>query len=209
MRPVTTFDAVLCDLDGVLRQFDHAVQADIEARYGLPLMATAFDPAIITPATLGHITEAQWAESVVTALGGGEAARKAVEEFCAVPFRVDEEVRALLAEARARMPLVIVTNAMDTLEAHLELMGLTGFADAVVSSARVGVAKPDRRIYEIAAERAGAAPERCLFVDDREENVAAARALGMTGVHFRSPADLAAALRPGTASRAVPGDERQ
>ncbi|GGP09836.1 HAD-IA family hydrolase [Nonomuraea glycinis] len=191
---MTSFDAILCDLDGVLRQFDHAVQADLEARYGLPLRKTAFDPALILPATLGHITEEQWVASVAAALGGDERARAAAAEFAAVPFRVDEEVRALLARAQERVPVVLVTNAMDTLEGHLDQLGLTYFADAVVSSARVGVAKPDRRIYEIAAELAGAAPERCLFVDDRLENVEAAIALGMTGVHFRAPADLAAAL---------------
>jgi putative hydrolase of the HAD superfamily len=191
---VTHFDAVLCDLDGVLRQFDHAAQADIEARYGLPLMKIALDPALIGPATLGHITEAQWIESIVDGLGGGDRARRAATEFQAIRFWVDEEVRALLARAQERMPVVLVTNAMDTLEEHLERLGLAYFADAVVSSARVGVAKPDRRIYEIAAELAGAAPERCLFVDDRLENVSAARALGMTGVHFRTIADLTAAL---------------
>lgn len=37
---VTPFDAVLRDLYGVLRQVEHTVQADIEARYGLPLTAT-------------------------------------------------------------------------------------------------------------------------------------------------------------------------
>jgi putative hydrolase of the HAD superfamily len=191
---VTSFDAILCDFDGVLRQFDHAVQADIEARYGLPLRKTAFDPALILPATLGHITEEQWVASVAAALGGDERARAAAAEFAAVPFRVDEEVRALLARAQERVPVVLVTNAMDTLEGHLDQLGLTYFADAVVSSARVGVAKPDRRIYEIAAELAGVAPERCLFVDDRLANVTAAVGLGMTGVHFRDVADLAAAL---------------
>ncbi len=152
---MTSFDAILCDLDGVLRQFDHAVQADLEARYGLPLRKTAFDPALILPATLGHITEEQWVASVAAALGGDERARAAAAEFAAVPFRVDEEVRALLARAQERVPVVLVTNAMDTLEGHLDQLGLTYFADAVVSSARVGVAKPDRRIYEIAAELAG------------------------------------------------------
>jgi putative hydrolase of the HAD superfamily len=189
-----TFDAVLCDLDGVLRHFDHAVQAEIEARYALPLMRTAFDPAVIGPATLGLISEEEWAESVVVALGGDERARHAVAEFIAVPFTVDEDVRALLARAQERVPVVLVTNATDTLDEHLDRVGLTHFADAVVSSARVGVAKPDRRIYEIAAEVAGAAPERCLFVDDRLENVEAARSLGMTGVHYRAVADLAAVL---------------
>lgn len=188
------FDAVLCDLDGVLRHFDHAIQAEIEARYGLPLMRTAFDPALIGPATLGLISEEEWAESIVVAMGGDERAKLAVAEFIAVPFTVDEDVRALLAKAQERVPVVLVTNAMDTLEEHLARVGLTHFADAVVSSARVGVAKPDQRIYQIAAEVAGAAPERCLFVDDRLENVEAARSLGMTGVLYRTVADLAAAL---------------
>jgi putative hydrolase of the HAD superfamily len=188
------FDAVLCDLDGVLRHFDHAVQSEIEARYGLPLMRTAFDPAFIGPATIGLITEEEWAESVAVALGGDERARLAVAEFIAVPFTVDEDVKALLAKAQERGPVVLVTNATDTLDEHLDRAGLTHFADAVVSSAQVGVAKPDQRIYEIAAELAGAAPERCLFVDDRLENVEAARTLGMTGVHYRTVADLTAVL---------------
>ncbi|MGW4792492.1 HAD family hydrolase [Nonomuraea sp. NPDC004297] len=188
------FDAVLTDLDGVLRHFDHAAQSDIEARYGLPLMKTAFDPELILPPTLGQVTEAQWAESIAVALGGDERARQAVAEFTAIRFWVDEDVRALLARAQERVPVVIVTNAMDTLEEHLDRLGLTYFADDVVSSARVGVAKPDPRIYEIAAGRAGVAPERCLFVDDRLPNVEAARRLGMTGVHYRTYADLAAVL---------------
>ncbi|WP_207756054.1 HAD family hydrolase [Nonomuraea cypriaca] len=188
------FAAVLTDLDGVLRHFDHVAQADIEARYGVPLMKTAFDPKLITPPTLGQVSEAQWAESIVAALGGDERARQAVEEFVRVRFWVDEEVRALLARVQEHVPLIIVTNAMDTLEEHLDLLGLTYFADDVVSSARIGVAKPDQRIYEIAAERAGAPPERCLFVDDRLPNVEAARALGMTGVHYRAYRDLAAVL---------------
>ncbi|MEU6327111.1 HAD-IA family hydrolase [Streptomyces sp. NPDC047049] len=51
-------------------------------------------------------------------------------------------------------------------------------------------ARLERAIYEIAAERAGVAMHRCLFVDDRPENVEAAAGLGMTGVHYRGPADL-------------------
>ncbi|GAA2802171.1 HAD family phosphatase [Nonomuraea dietziae] len=191
---VTSYDAVLSDLDGVLRQFDHVAQADIEARYGLPLMKTAFAPERILPATLGQITEAQWVESVALALGGDERARQAVAEFAEVSFWVDEEVRALLAKAQERVPLVLLTNAMDTLEEHLDRLGLTYFADAVVSSARVGLAKPDPRIYELAAQVAGVAPSRCLFIDDRLENVEAARALGMIGIHFTEAGDLARAL---------------
>ncbi|MCX4537892.1 HAD-IA family hydrolase (plasmid) [Streptomyces sp. NBC_00841] len=106
------------------------------------------------------------------------------------PFWADEVVVALLRRVRAHMPLVLVTNATLELENDLASLGLEDFADHVVSSARVGVAKPDRKIYEIAAERAGVAMDRCLFVDDRRENVDAAAALGMTGVHYRESEDL-------------------
>ena len=78
----------------------------------------------------------------------------------------------------------------------LALLGLNSLVDDVVSSAVLGVVKPDRRIYEVAAERVGAAVDRCLFVDDRQENVDAAVALGMTGVLYRRPDDLEAALGP-------------
>jgi putative hydrolase of the HAD superfamily len=65
--------------------------------------------------------------------------------------------------------------------------------ELVVDSAFVGMRKPDREIYELTLERTrelpGAgdlAPGECLFVDDVEVNVAAARALGLAAVHFRS-----------------------
>jgi putative hydrolase of the HAD superfamily len=71
--------------------------------------------------------------------------------------------------------------------------------EVVVDSGFVGVRKPDRRIYEITLERVGATAPETLFLDDLEVNCEAARALGMTAVHFRSTeqaiSDIEAALR--------------
>jgi putative hydrolase of the HAD superfamily len=47
--------------------------------------------------------------------------------------------------------------------------------------------KPDPRIYELTISRLGGVElHECLFVDDNEQNVEAARALGMTAVQFHS-----------------------
>jgi putative hydrolase of the HAD superfamily len=54
------------------------------------------------------------------------------------------------------------------------------------------VAKPDPRAYEIVAERLGVAPGDCLFLDDREVNVLAAREVGMRAEVFRTPAQVRA-----------------
>ena len=70
--------------------------------------------------------------------------------------------------------------------------------EVVVDSAFVGLRKPDPEIYRLTLERLGLPPEACLFVDDTDVNVAAARELGMPAVWFRSNrqaiADMQAAL---------------
>jgi len=54
--------------------------------------------------------------------------------------------------------------------------------DAQLISGRCGVRKPDPRMFELGAEALGVAPQRIVFVDDFEENLVPARAMGMTGV---------------------------
>jgi putative hydrolase of the HAD superfamily len=60
--------------------------------------------------------------------------------------------------------------------------------EVIVDSAFVGVRKPEPGIYELTLERIGGGigPPECLFVDDVEQNIAAARELGMATVHFRT-----------------------
>ncbi len=55
----------------------------------------------------------------------------------------------------------------------------------IVDSAFVDCRKPDPRIYEITFERMGVEAGECIFIDDIEVNITAARELGMTAVHFQ------------------------
>ncbi len=54
----------------------------------------------------------------------------------------------------------------------------------MIFSAEVGLAKPDRRIYELALEHLRVQPAEVFFVDDVQENVEAAQALGIAGIRF-------------------------
>ncbi|MCC9311049.1 HAD-IA family hydrolase [Kitasatospora sp. RB6PN24] len=194
------FDAVLTDLDGVIRLFDHSELNRLERAAGLPAgrtMGVAFHAELRGPLLLGQLAKAEWRARIVERLAQeSAAAAELAAAFTTAPFRADPAVVALLRAVREHVPVVVVTNATLWLDADLAAIGLTGLADAVVNSAVVGAVKPEERIYRIAAEQAGAAVERCLFVDDTAGNVAAARALGMTGVEYREPADLRNALSP-------------
>ncbi len=62
------------------------------------------------------------------------------------------------------------------------------FFDSMILSGEVGFLKPSREIYKLSIQSLGLPANRCLFFDDSERNVLAAREMGMhseiyTGVH--------------------------
>jgi epoxide hydrolase-like predicted phosphatase len=68
--------------------------------------------------------------------------------------------------------------------------------ELVIDSGFVGMRKPDREIYELTLERlGGVAAVECLFIDDSDVNVDAARALGMNGVHYQHNEQAIAEIR--------------
>jgi putative hydrolase of the HAD superfamily len=68
--------------------------------------------------------------------------------------------------------------------------------ELVVDSAFVGCRKPEPEIYEITLERLGGIPaEACLFIDDADVNVEAARGLGMSAVHYRDNGQAIGVIR--------------
>ncbi|SDH48615.1 putative hydrolase of the HAD superfamily [Actinokineospora alba] len=196
----TPYDAVICDVDGVVRHWPADGMTSLSRAYGLPedtLATVAFDQALLEPAILGKHTDTQWRNAVAEALtdlcGSTERATALVAEWSALRGRVDPDVHALLTAARRSVPVVLLSNGTTRLEADLAELGLAnGFP--LVNSARLGMAKPKREVYRHAAQVAGAPVNRCLFIDDTLENVVAAESLGMTTHHYRRPADLRHAL---------------
>jgi putative hydrolase of the HAD superfamily len=80
----------------------------------------------------------------------------------------------------------ILSNADLNLEERIkEGMDIHHLFDDIISSAVVGVAKPKHEIYELAAKRLELPAEECVFIDDAEHNVIAAREVGMRAIHFR------------------------
>ncbi len=94
---------------------------------------------------------------------------------------------ALVAELNAAaVPLFAITNFSGEFWGPFraqEAAMFDRFRDIVVSGDEKLV-KPDAAIYHLALERFGIAAEDAVFVDDREDNVEAAQALGIHGIVF-------------------------
>jgi len=91
----------------------------------------------------------------------------------------------LVRGLRSRYKVSVLSNADASLRSRLERDGIQGLFDDVVVSAEVGMAKPEPAIFRLAAERLGVLPGECVFVDDWDDNVVAARGVGMRGVVHR------------------------
>lgn len=86
---------------------------------------------------------------------------------------------------RADIKTGILSNIGDAMEAGVlaRFPGLAEFTHHTFSH-RLGIAKPDAAIYRHAMEGLGVPAGEILFVDDREENIRAARAAGMVAVQY-------------------------
>ncbi len=101
-----------------------------------------------------------------------------------IPF--DDSLETLKLLKSRGYNLGIIANQAIGIEKRLEAWGLLKYLDVVASSAELGVAKPDKLIFEKAFELAGCGTENSVMVGDRLDNdIIPAKALGMKTVWIR------------------------
>ena len=96
-------------------------------------------------------------------------------------IRVNQKVLSLCHDLKEKENLIVgaLSNVLDDQADILEEMGVYSDFYPKVLSCQVGLRKPDRRIYLMAAKQVGLKPQECLFVDDSPTNVKAAEKVGM------------------------------
>ncbi|MEW6348130.1 MAG: HAD family phosphatase [Thermodesulfobacteriota bacterium] len=102
-------------------------------------------------------------------------------------FDVNPEMIALGKALSSRMGTWLASN---TSEAHfqwiLRRFPEVGFYRKAALSYELGVMKPNPAFFRMALKTFAIDPRKAVFTDDIEENVLAAVAEGMAGIHFRS-----------------------
>lgn len=137
----------------------------------------------------GMLTRTDYVEAVSRLTGETPTA---VEQFVHGEHRLNAAlVRLLQKELRPHYKIGLLSNiGQGWITDFFDTHQLHDLFDAVVLSGNEGITKPHPRIYEIASQRLGVAAERCLFIDDLEENCAGADAVGMRTIRYRDFAQL-------------------
>ncbi len=109
-------------------------------------------------------------------------ARRVYDEFGkASRWAAYPDVLPALDRLRSRgLALGIISNWDGRLPGILDDLGVARRVDVILSSAEVGLRKPDPRIFEMACDRLGVAPDEAAHVGDHHySDVLGARAVGM------------------------------
>lgn len=104
---------------------------------------------------------------------------------------VEQLLAALHAGGHEMHALSNYSNWYRDIEARL---GVSRYVAWSFVSCDLGVRKPDADAWRIPLERLGRPPSEVVFIDDREPNCAAARALGIRSIRFRTADALRAEL---------------
>ncbi|HVI60531.1 MAG TPA: HAD-IA family hydrolase [Candidatus Saccharimonadales bacterium] len=96
------------------------------------------------------------------------------------------EMHEVITWAAERYKVGLLTNTLPGLVTAMRRSGQIPDLpyDAIVDSSEVGAIKPEAKMYEIAAERAGCPPEEILLIDDSRVNLMAAAKLGWNVLWF-------------------------
>lgn len=199
-------EAVIFDFGGVLTSSPFEAFARFETERGLPI-------DIIRRTNAANHLENAWARF--------ERAEVDIDTFDTL---FAEESRALGAEVRGRdvLPLLQgdlrpeMVEALKRIKAGLKtgcitnnlpanaIGSMTGRSlyiaevmvlfDHVIESAKIGLRKPDPRIYKMMVETLKVDPRNCVYLDDLGVNLKPAREMGMTTIKVTSGAQAIAEL---------------
>lgn len=188
-------EVIYFDLGKVIIDFDHS-RAAHELLKVTPLslgdaIAVLSDGELVSEYETGRVTSQEHYRKVCRRL----QIEVSMEEFRELwgsmflpePLLSESFLRALKAHYR----LILLSN---TNELHFEFVTrhypILNVIEERLLSYQVGCMKPEARIFELAIEKAGVAPEDILFTDDRSENIEAAGRARIQVLQFKSESEL-------------------
>jgi len=186
------FDAILFDVGGVLltNGWDRGERVAAAARFGLDAQALEDRNAKVMEAwDRAEIDLNQYLDATVFY----EPRAFSREEFFAFMRAQSQPLPngalPILAELAAANPCLIGAlnnEGRETNEYRFSHFGLRRYFRVAFSSCYVGLRKSEPAMYRRALDILGCPPERVLFIDDRDENVAGGLAAGIKAIRFAS-----------------------
>ena len=196
----TSADALLFDLGRVVLDIDFGKALTCWAGHAgcapANLAARFIPEESYRQHEVGKIEDAAYFQSLRASLGINISVSQFLQGWNAIFTGEMPGIAPLLERAAKRMPLYAFSN---TNRPHVEYFSkayadVLGHFRKLFLSSTIGLRKPDPQAYDHVVKAIGVPAERIVFFDDLADNIAGARAYGLTAVHVTSPDDVAKAF---------------
>lgn len=106
-------------------------------------------------------------------------------------IHINEEMINLVKKLRNNYKTYIVSNeSLEGLSTKIKKFELHNYFDSIFNSARLGFAKPEKKLFEYVLKEINLKPEETIFTDDQEKNIIAAHELEMYSFRFQTVKQL-------------------
>ena len=110
--------------------------------------------------------------------------------------QLNREMAAYFSSLRPHYKTALLSNSfVGARSKEQERYHFDEITDLIIYSHEEGIAKPERRIFELTCERLGVQPQEAIFLDDVERNIIAARDFGMHAILFQETAQAIADIQ--------------
>lgn len=191
-------DAVLCDIGGILAEYDDNRTVHVLAKgslYGADIIrARLFAFGGIVPAyAKGRLSTEEFRHAVRDAFHlGDEFDDGMIDDAFAGEYVLHGSTALVIGALRkGGITTTAVSNTEPLRHRPVESSGILRCFDHLVLSYEEGLLKPSEELMVRALDRSAASAERSVFIDDRVGNLGVARELGMHVHRYTDPESLA------------------
>ena len=188
MSKTLNIQAVLFDADGVLQEPVEGGRERLASLCGVPSRKEEFVTDFLSaemPCLRGDADMTEVIGEVLKRWNSPYSVEQAIETHTKIVAMNPESIEVVSDLRKSGVPAYLATNQHEYRARYMsEVFGYVDIFDGEFYSCRLGTKKPDPNYFHAVLESLPIPAERLLFIDDRDQNVAAARSVGIHGVEY-------------------------
>ena len=188
MSKALNIQAVLFDADGVLQHPVEGGREKIACLDGSAIPNKEFLADFLEaemPCLRGDADMADTIAEVLKKWDSPYSVEHAIETHTKIVAMNPESIEVVIDLRKSGVPAYLATNQHEYRARYMsEVFGYADIFDGEFYSCRLGTKKPEPDYFRAILKSLSFPPERLLFIDDRDQNVAAAQSVGIHGVEY-------------------------
>lgn len=194
---LTEYPNIIFDLGGVILNLNYQKTIDAFKNLGLKDFEASYtqlnQTALFDDFERGQISDVDFRSGLSRVFDAKISDSELDAAWNAMLLDLPTERLELLGELKESHRIVLLSNTneihVSSFEAEMKrahgISNLEQYFEKVFYSCRVGMRKPEPRIFQMVIEEMGFRPEETLFIDDSPQHIEGAKSIGLNTYHLR------------------------